>query len=115
MNFFFHELLMREKPREVGEVLVMPNRRSTWMLCTSISLPDGVPLVNSGERNSYAHIARVRFLDVSREPLRGRHPQPSLPSSWYELVSYTTRGFVRQETIPIETFLGTPTGRLYLG
>ncbi|WP_353330318.1 saccharopine dehydrogenase C-terminal domain-containing protein, partial [Phaeobacter sp. NW0010-22] len=114
MNFFFHELLMRERRKEAGEILV-----------------NAKPPVNDDV--VYVHAAAEGVIDgrLQREEfVRGYRPI-ELAGKMRTAIAWTTagsvvaiiemvrdgklpsQGFLKQEDIPLETFLSTSTGSLY--
>lgn len=114
MNFFFHELLMREDRERAGKILV-----------------NAKPPVNDDV--VYIHVAAEGMIDgrLRREEfVRGYRPidiagGPQTAIAWttagsvvavIEMVQNGTlpdRGFLKQEDIPLQDFLATNTGRLY--
>lgn len=116
MNFFFHELLMRERRDIAGEIL------------TNAKPPVDEDIV-------YVHVAAEGEVDgrlERREFVRGYKPleiagRSRTAISWttagsvvavIELVrdgKLPNRGFLKQEDIPLAAFLETRTGSLYAG
>ena len=114
MNFFFHELLMRERRRLAGQIL------------TNAKPPVADDAV-------YVHVASEGWIDDQLrrlEYVRKFRPivvesQPATAIAWttagsaaavIEMVSeglLPARGFVKQEEIPFDAFLSTTTGRLF--
>ena len=116
MNFFFHELLMRERRAEAGDILVHAN-----------------PPVD--EDVVYVHVAAEGETDGRlgrKEFVRAYRPR-DLTGDRRTAISWTTSasvvaviemvrdgtlpatGFLKQEDIPLEAFLKTATGSLYAG
>ncbi|WP_372885637.1 saccharopine dehydrogenase family protein [Shimia sp.] len=114
MNFFFHELLMRERREEAGEILV-----------------NAKPPVN--EDIVYVHAAaegRIGGQLLRREFVRGYRPV-EVAGRMRTAIAWTTagsvvaiiemvrdgklpaQGFLKQEDVPLDAFLATPTGALY--
>ena len=114
MNFFFHELLMRERRELAGEILT-----------------NAKPPVNNDV--VYIHVSSEGQLDgrlQRREFVRAYRPI-ELAGAMQTAIAWTTsasvvaviemvrdgmlpqRGFLKQEEIPLERFLTTPTGRLF--
>jgi saccharopine dehydrogenase-like NADP-dependent oxidoreductase len=114
MNFFFHELLMRERRDLAGEILT-----------------NAKPPVNSDV--VYIHVSSEGTLDgrlQRREFVRAYRPI-TLAGVEQTAIAWTTsasvvaviqmvrdgtlpqQGFLKQEEIPLERFLATATGRLY--
>jgi len=116
MNFFFHELLMREDRARAGEILVHAKPPVN---------EDVVYVHASAEGWQQGALAREEFV-------RAYYPREISGRRWraiswttaasicavIELVSNGTlpdRGFIKQEEVPLETFLKTSSGRLYAG
>ncbi len=114
MNFFFHELLMRERRQEAGEILV-----------------NAKPPVEDDV--VYVHIAAEGEIDgrlARREFVRGYRPV-DVAGKQRTAIAWTTagsvvaviemvrdgvlpnHGFLKQEDIPLDHFLATTTGALY--
>lgn len=114
MNFFFHELLMRERRREAGEILV-----------------NAKPPVNDDIVYIHVHAeGRVEGRLERKEFVRGLKPieiggRQRTAIAWttassvvavIEMVrdgALPSRGFLRQEDIPLHTFLKTRNGSRY--
>lgn len=116
MNFFFHELLMRDHRKEAGEILV-----------------NAKPPVQDDV--VYVHVAAEGMQNgrlQRREFVRGYRPievagQQRTAIAWTTAASVVaviemvrdgtlpSQGFLRQEDIPLNAFLQTPTGSLYAG
>ncbi len=114
MNFFFHELLMRERRKEAGEILV-----------------NAKPPVQDDV--VYVHVAAEGTLNgrlQRREFVRGYRPieiagQQRTAIAWTTAASVVailemvrdgtlpSQGFLKQEEIPLGDFLRTRTGSLY--
>jgi saccharopine dehydrogenase-like NADP-dependent oxidoreductase len=116
MNFFFHELLMREDRRKAGEILVHAKP----------PVNDDVVYVHaSAEGWQGGSLAREEFVEAY-------YPLAVAGRDW-RAISWTTaaaacavvelvgkgllpvKGFIKQEEIPFETFMATHNGRLYTG
>lgn len=116
MNFFFHELLMRERRKEAGEILV-----------------NAKPPVN--QDIVYVHASaegRIAGALQRREFVRGYRPI-EVAGKQRTAIAWTTagsvvaiiemvrdgklaaQGFLKQEDISLDDFLSTPTGSLYAG
>lgn len=114
MNFFFHELLMRERRKEAGEILI-----------------NAKPPVQDDV--VYVHVAAEGEKDgrlERREFVRGYRPI-TVAGKMRTAIAWTTAGsvvaiiemvrdgklpnsgFLKQENIPLAAFLQTPTGSLY--
>lgn len=114
MNFFFHELLMRERRELAGEIL------------TNAKPPVSDDIV-------YVHVSAEGLLDTGlqrREFVRAYRPI-DLVGGMQTAIAWTTsasvvavielvraqllpqRGFLKQEEIPLDKFLSTATGRLF--
>jgi saccharopine dehydrogenase (NAD+, L-lysine-forming) len=114
MNFFFHELLMREDRAAAGRIL------------THAKPPVDDDVV-------YVHVAAEGWIESRlgrKEFVRAYYPM-EIGSKSRTAIAWTTAGsvvaviemvrsgalpnsgFLKQESIPLEVFLKTPTGRLY--
>lgn len=114
MNFFFHELLMRENRKEAGKILV-----------------NAKPPVN--DDIVYVHVAAEGEIDghlLRKEFVRGYRPI-EIAGGQQTAIAWTTagsvvaviemvrdgklpnHGFLKQEDIQLEDFLATKTGALY--
>lgn len=114
MNFFFHELLMRDRRKEAGEILV--NAKPP--------VQDDVVYVHVAAEGTQSN--RLQ----RREFVRGYRPI-KVAGKMRTAIAWTTaasvvaiiemvrdgalpkQGFLRQEDIPLAAFLKTPTGSLY--
>lgn len=114
MNFFFHELLMRERRELAGEILT-----------------NAKPPVNDDV--VYVHVSSEGMIDgrlARREFVRAYRPLNvagfvSTAIAWTTSASVVAvielvrrgvlaqRGFLKQEQVPFEQFLETPTGALF--
>ncbi len=116
MNFYFHELLMRDDRQRAGEILV-----------------NAKPPVNDDV--VYVHVSAEGWQEgrLTREEfVEAYYPQVIAGRNW-RAISWTTaasvcaavelvskgllpeKGFIKQEEIPFATFMGTHNGRLYSG
>ncbi len=116
MNFFFHELLMREDREKAGEILV-----------------NAKPPVNQDV--VYVHVSVEGFRQgilIRDEFVKAYYPLEIAGEPW-RAISWTTaagvcgvvemvaggalpqKGFLKQEEIPLQEFLKTNNGRLYDG
>ncbi len=114
MNFFFHELLMRERRSEAGEILV--NAKPP--------VDDDIVYVHvSTEGHIAGRLQRLEFV-------RGYRPKTIDGQAW-TAIAWTTsasvtaiielvrqgklpsKGFLRQEDVPLEAFVATTAGSLY--
>jgi len=114
MNFFFHELLMRDKRELAGEIL------------THAKPPVDDDVV-------HVHVSAEGMIDgrlMRQEYVRSYYPQKIAGRSW-RAIAWTTsasvaaviemvsrgdlpaKGFLKQELIPLEPFLATRNGSLY--
>ncbi len=116
MNFFFHELLMRDDREKAGEILINAKPPVT---------DDVVYIHASAEGWQGGSLAREEFV-------RAYYPVEISGRRW-RAISWTTaasacalielvcngalpdKGFIRQEDVPMETFMKTKNGRLYAG
>ncbi|TPW14538.1 MAG: putative oxidoreductase [Acidimicrobiaceae bacterium] len=114
MNFFFHELLMRERRALAGEIL------------TNAKPPvsDDVVYVHvSSEGYIDGHLRRLEFVRsyVPKMVAGARNTAIAWTTAGsvaavIEMVrdgSLPRRGLLKQEQIPLDKFLATPTGRLF--
>jgi len=115
MNFFFHELLMRENRAEAGRILV--NAKPP--------VQDDIVYVHvSTEGEIDGHLQRREFVRSFRpvEVAGARHTAIAWTTAGsvvavIEMVRDATlpaQGFLKQEDIPLEAFLATRTGGLFL-
>lgn len=116
MNFYFHELLMREDRQRAGEILVHAKPPVN---------DDVVYIHASAEGTQGGRLVREEFVETYR-PIE-------LSGSQWRAISWTTaasvcsvvelvalgelpgRGFIRQEKIAFDKFIQTSNGRLYAG
>ena len=114
MNFFFHELLMRERRDLAGEILV--NAKPP--------VDDDVVYVHvSSEGTITGHLRRREFVRAYRPRVLAGARRTAI--AWTTAASVVAviemvragalpgQGFLRQEDIPLAGFLETGTGRLY--
>ncbi|NBB77091.1 MAG: L-lysine dehydrogenase, partial [Bacteroidetes bacterium] len=116
MNFFFHELLMRDNRHMAGEILTNAKPAVN---------DDVVYLHASGEGWQDEHLLRDEFvkayypLTIDNLPCRAiSWTTAASVCAVVEMVNEATlpnRGFIKQEEIPLEKFLETRNGRLYAG
>lgn len=116
MNFFFHELLMRERRKEAGEILV--NAKPP--------VEDDVVYVHvSAEGTINGRLARKEFVRALK-PIEFAGKQrtaiawttASSVAAVIEMVrdgALPSRGFLKQEDIRLDAFLATKNGRRYEG
>ena len=116
MNFFFHELLMRDDRRKAGEILVHAKP----------PVSDDVVYVHaSAEGWTHGTLLREEFVNAYR-PLKiaGREwraiawTTAASACAVIEMVSNGSlpdQGFIKQEEIDLERFMATQNGRLYAG
>lgn len=116
MNFFFHELLMREDREKAGEILV-----------------NAKPPVNQDVVYVHASVEGLRQEALVRDEfVKAYYPLEIAEEPW-RAISWTTaagvcgvvemvasgalpqKGFLKQEEIPLREFLKTSNGRLYDG
>ncbi|MDO8362205.1 MAG: saccharopine dehydrogenase C-terminal domain-containing protein [Actinomycetota bacterium] len=114
MNFFFHELLMRERREVAGEILTNAKPPVT----------DDVVYVHvSAEGHVDGHLRRSEFVRAYRpKDVAGMHrtaiawTTAGSVAGVIELVRdgvLPRRGLLKQEHIPLDAFLRTATGRLF--
>ena len=114
MNFFFHELLMRDRRTEAGEILVHAKP----------PVNDDVVYVHaSAEGHVDGRLQRKEFVHVYRPIEIAGRMQTAI--AWTTSASVVAvmelvragkikgRGFLKQEEISLSEFLGTATGRRY--
>jgi saccharopine dehydrogenase (NAD+, L-lysine-forming) len=114
MNFFFHELLMRERRALAGEILTHAKP----------PVDDDIVYVHvSAEGTLDGRLKRTEFVRAYRPRTLVGGRQRAI--AWTTSASVTAvirlvhegvlpqRGFIRQEEIPLDAFLATPTGRLF--
>ena len=114
MNFFFHELLMRERRALAGEIL------------TNAKPPVGNDVVYvhvSAEGHIDDHLRRLEFVRSYRPKLIAGSERTAIAwttagsvAAIIEMVREGTlpnQGLLKQEHIPLNSFLSTPTGRLF--
>lgn len=114
MNFFFHELLMRERRKDAGEILI--NAKPPVQ-------EDVVYVHASAEGRKDGKLMRKEFVRAYKPieiagKLRTAIAWTTAGSvvAVIEMVrdgKLSTRGFLKQEDIPLDKFLGTKTGALY--
>ena len=114
MNFFFHELLMRDRRQEAGEILVHAKP----------PVQDDVVYIHvSAEGTKDGHPERKEFVRAYRPiELAGRVRTAIAWTTAGSVVAVIEmvrdgklpdKGFLKQEEIPLAEFLKTPTGSLY--
>ncbi|WP_069300452.1 saccharopine dehydrogenase C-terminal domain-containing protein [Neptunicoccus sediminis] len=114
MNFFFHELLMRERRKEAGEILV-----------------NAKPPVRDDVVYVHAAAEGWRGADLAREEFVRAYKPRELAGSTRTAIAWTTTcsvvavmemvrdgtlrqsGFLKQEDIPLDSFLATKTGAVF--
>lgn len=114
MNFFFHELLMRERRDIAGEILTYAKP----------PVNDDVVYIHvSAEGTREGRLQRKEFVRSYRPREIGEEKHTAI--AWTTAGSVTAviemvcsgklpdRGFLKQEDIPLSAFLGTETGRLF--
>lgn len=114
MNFFFHELLMRDRRREAGEILVKAKPPVSddvvYVHAAAEGLRDGAlvreefvraykPVTLAGKRRTAISWTTASSVVAIMEMVR----DGVLPSS----------GFLKQEDVPLDAFLATRTGANY--
>jgi saccharopine dehydrogenase (NAD+, L-lysine-forming) len=114
MNFFFHELLMREKRELAGEILTHADPPVdddvVHLHVAAEGLQDGNLLRQEFVRSYYP-------LEISGEPWRAIAWTTSASAcAVIEMVrdgTLPSQGFIKQEEIPLDGFLKTRTGRFF--
>ncbi len=114
MNFFFHELLMRERRKEAGEILVHAKppvqEDVVYIHCAAEGLLGG-----RLQRKEFVRAYRPKALAGKTRTAIAWTTASSVVAV-IEMVREGTlpaRGFLKQEEIPLADFLGTPTGAHY--
>ncbi|MEX0347590.1 MAG: saccharopine dehydrogenase family protein [Rhizobiaceae bacterium] len=115
MNFFFHELLMRERRKEAGEILVTAKP----------PVDDDVVYVHiSAEGQVDGTLLRREFVRAYKPIEQAGKQRTAI--AWTTASSVVAviemvrdgklkqKGFLKQEEIPFEAFLETPTGSAYV-
>lgn len=114
MNFFFHELLMRERRAEAGAILVNakpPVDHDVVYIHVSAEGTIGDTL----KRKEFVRAYRPRHLFGEDRRAIAWTTSASV-AAVIELVrsgKLPPRGFIRQESVPLDAFLATRMGRLY--
>jgi saccharopine dehydrogenase-like NADP-dependent oxidoreductase len=116
MNFFFHELLMREDRKKAGEILT-----------------NAKPAVNEDVVYVHASAEGLQGSQLFREEFVNAYYPITIDEKQWRAISWTTaasacaimemvnsgslpdRGFIKQEDISLNEFLKTKNGRLYNG
>jgi saccharopine dehydrogenase-like NADP-dependent oxidoreductase len=116
MNFFFHELLMREDRKKAGEILT-----------------NAKPPVNDDVVYIHASAEGLKGTQLFRDEFVNAYYPISIDGKRWRAISWTTaasacavmemvsngslpnRGFIKQEDISLNEFLKTRNGRLYSG
>lgn len=114
MNFFFHELLMRERRKEAGEILVTAKP----------PVDDDVVYVHiSAEGQVDGALSRREFVRAYKPVEQAGKQRTAI--AWTTASSVVAviemvrdgklkrQGFLKQEEIPFEDFLKTPTGSVF--
>lgn len=114
MNFFFHELLMRERREEAGEILV--NAKPP--------VADDVVYIHvAAEGRSQGQLRRHEFVRALKPQVIAGKPRTAI--AWTTASSVVAviemvrdgvlprQGFVQQEQIPLDAFLRTTNGARY--
>lgn len=114
MNFYFHELLMRDDRNRAGEILIHAKPPVS---------DDVVYIHASAEGNEQGRLIREEFVHAYRPiEIAGRRwraiswTTAASACATIELVSNGTlpeKGFIRQEEIALDKFFATHNGRLY--
>jgi saccharopine dehydrogenase-like NADP-dependent oxidoreductase len=114
MNFFFHELLMRERRELAGQILTHAKPPVS---------ADVVYVHVSAEGTIEGRLQRREFVRAYRPRAVAGREEPAI--AWTTAASAAAvirlvrdgvlppRGFLKQEAIPLEAFLRTPTGALF--
>lgn len=115
MKFFFHELHMQDRRKEAGEILV-----------------NAKPPVNEDVVFVYAAVEGIQNKAMKREEFVRAYKPKMISKKMYKAISWTTasslcaviemvstgklpqKGFIKQEEIPLDTFLKTKTGKYFI-
>jgi saccharopine dehydrogenase-like NADP-dependent oxidoreductase len=116
MNFFFHELLMRQDRQRAGEILVNAKPPATDDVVYVHASAEGW----KGETLSRDEYVRAFFpVDIAGQAWRAiSWTTAASACAVVEMVSngaLPSRGFLKQEEIPLTAFLHTANGRLFAG
>jgi len=116
MNFFFHELLMRENRKMAGEILM-----------------NAKPMVKQDVVYIHASVEGWQNQQLIRDEFVNTYYPIKIDDRLWNAISWTTaasvcaivemvhngsipnKGFIKQETISLDEFLKTKNGRLYSG
>lgn len=114
MNFFFHELLMRDRRQEAGEILVHAKPPVAddvvFMHVAAEGMRDGALV-----REEFVRAYKPRVL-AGAERTAISWTTASSVVAIIEMVRDGTlpaKGFLKQEEVPLDAFLSTPTGSNY--
>ena len=114
MNFFFHELLMRERRELAGQILTHAKPPVS---------ADVVYVHVSAEGTIDDRLQRREFVRAYRPRVVAGREEPAI--AWTTAAAAAavvrlvrdgvlpSRGFLKQEAVPLDAFLGTPTGALF--
>lgn len=116
MNFFFHELLMRERRELAGEILANAKPPVDADVVYVHAAAEGT---REGRLQRQEFVRAYYPIDVSGRPRTAIAWTTSASVvATIEMVragSLPSQGFLKQEEIPLEAFLGTRTGALFSG
>ncbi|SHJ12319.1 Saccharopine dehydrogenase, NADP-dependent [Shimia gijangensis] len=116
MNFFFHELLMRERRKEAGEILVNAKPPVNDDIVYVHAAAEGT--IN-GQMRRNEFVRGYRPIDVAgKQRTAIAWTTAGSVVAIIEMVRDGTlpnQGFLKQEDIPLDAFLATTTGSLYAG
>lgn len=114
MNFFFHELLMRDRRKEAGEILVNAKPPVSddvvYVHAAAEGMRDGALV-----REEFVRAYKPRILAGKRRTAISWTTASSVVAV-IEMVRdgvLPDRGFLKQEEVPLEAFLATTTGANY--
>src|SRR5262245_45997382 len=114
MNFFFHELLMRDRRELAGEILTNAKPPVDADVVYVHVSAEGM-IAGRLQRREFVRSYRPRQV-AGREESAIAWTTASSAVAVIQLVRdgvLTQRGFIKQEQIPLEAFLSTPTGALF--
>ena len=116
MNFFFHELLMRERKKDAGEILVNAKPPvDEDVVYIHVSAEGTI----DGALKRHEFVRALKPVDIAGKPRTAiAWTTASSVAAVIEMVrdgDLPQRGFLRQEDIPLAAFLKTQNGARYAG
>ncbi|MDH3293448.1 MAG: saccharopine dehydrogenase NADP-binding domain-containing protein [Acidimicrobiia bacterium] len=114
MNFFFHELLMRDRRELAGEILTNAKPPVDEDVVYVHVASEGW---TGGQLKRKEYVRKFRPIEVEGRPATAiAWTTAGSVAAVIEMVQrglLPSRGFVKQEEIPFDAFCSTPTGRLF--